>query len=63
MLPKSLQIHKSLLSRFLVPLIVVLVGVGAFGLGRLSMLQEQRVGIKIYAPGGSIATSTPNAVQ
>ncbi len=47
-IPKAALLDK--LSRFATPLIVVLVGLGAFGLGRLSALEEGRGSLKIYAP-------------
>ncbi|MBI2004743.1 hypothetical protein HYS79_01105 [Patescibacteria group bacterium] len=42
--------RKSFLDRLIVPAIVVLVGLAAFGLGRLSALTEQKVGIIVHQP-------------
>ena len=36
------------LNKLVVPLIIILVGVGAFGLGRLSALQENGGGLVIH---------------
>ena len=40
---------KILLPKLIVPAIVVLVGVAAFGLGRLSALKEEQGGLVIYS--------------
>lgn len=50
MLPKSLNFSKFAASPWGAALAVVLVGVAAFGLGRLSVLHEQKGGVRIYAP-------------
>lgn len=42
----------------LIPAIVVLVGVAAFGLGRLSVLKETRTGLVIHPVPETPATST-----
>ncbi len=39
---------KGVVEALLVPAIVVLVGVAAFGLGRLSALEEQKTGLTIH---------------
>lgn len=44
-------------------LLVVLVGLGSFGLGRLSALEEHRPSVRIIAPDGSdVAASSAAAV-
>ncbi len=42
--------RKPFLDRLIVPTIVVLVGLAAFGLGRLSALTEQKGGITVHQP-------------
>jgi len=51
MLSKSRFFSKLHAPGLLIPLVIVLVGVAAFGLGRLSALESQKEGVKIYAPG------------
>jgi hypothetical protein len=48
MIADKLKNGKSILDTLLIPLIIVLVGVGAFGLGRLSALQEKQAGLVIH---------------
>lgn len=48
MIAGNLNKGKGLLDRLLIPLIIILVGVCAFGLGRLSALQEDANGLVIY---------------
>ncbi len=50
-LSKSTFLSKFAGGPWIMPLIVVLVGVGAFGLGQLSLLDSQKDSLKIYAPG------------
>lgn len=50
-LSKSPFLSKFATGPWAMPLIVVLVGVGAFGLGRLSLINSQKDSLKIYAPG------------
>jgi len=48
----------------LVAAVVVLVGVGAFGLGRLTAIREQKTSLRIYVPEGmSEATPTPKSAN
>ena len=49
--------RKTILEALFLPAIIVLVAVGAFGLGRLSALQAQQDNLVIHYPGES-ATST-----
>ena len=44
----GLAAGKRLLDLLLIPAIVILVGVAAFGLGRLSALEEQKTGLIIH---------------
>lgn len=50
MLPKNDYFSKFATGPFVIPLLVALVGVAAFGLGRLSALDSSIEGLKIYAP-------------
>ena len=50
MLPKSPLFSKFGGSTLYLGLVVVLVGVGGFGLGRLSALESQKQNLHIYAP-------------
>ena len=47
-MPKFPLLRKVSAEALVVPTVVVLVGVGAFGLGRLSALQEQKGELKVY---------------
>ena len=47
MIPKSLYFRK-FFEVALVPAVVILVGLTSFGLGRLSVLQEQKGKIEVY---------------
>lgn len=49
MIPKSPYFRK-FFDAALIPAIIVLVGLTAFGLGRLSALQEQKGKIQVYEP-------------
>jgi len=53
MLPKGATFSK--LEPYLLPLIVVLVGVGAFGLGRLSSMGEATEALRVVYPDGELA--------
>ena len=48
MIPKKLLAGKGVLERLWLPAVVVLVGLTAFGLGRLSALQEGKEGLRIH---------------
>lgn len=48
MIPKNPLPRKGLLERLWLPAVVVLVGLTAFGLGRLSALEEGREGLRIH---------------
>lgn len=62
MLSKKLIPRKETLDKLIVPAIVTLVGITAFGLGRLSALQEQKGELKIYTSGeGSVLGTSTNA--
>ena len=54
MLPNTDILRK--LEPYIVPAIVVLVVVGAFGFGRLSALQGQHTTLRIIYPGAQVAT-------
>lgn len=67
-IPKHPFFRKLLSGAVLLPLIVVLVALAAFGLGRLSVLEEQKGTITIYAPneaavGRTIAKPTAPAPE
>ena len=47
MIPKGLHFRK-FFDAALVPAVILLVGLTAFGLGRLSVLQEQKGALKVY---------------
>ncbi len=53
MLPKGARFSK--LEPYLLPLIVVLVGVGAFGLGRLSYMRDTTQALRVVYPDGEPA--------
>src|SRR3989344_1562095 len=48
----SLQdfLQKCKSDRVFIPLVIIFVGMGAFGLGRLSKIEEERQGVSIEAP-------------
>ena len=48
MIPGLSEKHKRLLDETLIPLIVILVAVIAFGLGRLSALEAEKTGLIIH---------------
>ena len=50
---------RGVVSTLLTGALVVLVGVGAFGLGRLSALREQKARLVIYAPQMPAALASP----
>ena len=61
MVPKSIHFRK-FFDAALIPTIVILVGLIAFGLGRLSALQEQKGELKIYTSGeGSVLGTSTDA--
>ncbi len=45
--------------RLIIPAIVILVGIGSFGLGRLSAFEEKRGGLIIHPPGDLRAKAEP----
>ena len=51
MLPKRPNFGKFVNGVWVMPFVVFLVGIGAFGLGRLSALESQKSVLKIYGPG------------
>ena len=57
---KSLHLGKDAWGRVVIALIILLVGLGAFGLGRLSALVERPHGVRIYAPASG---TQPGAVD
>lgn len=67
-IPKPSLFRKPLSSTMYMASTIVLIAVGAFGLGRLSVLQEQKGSLQIYAPGEAsvgraLAQPTANAPQ
>ncbi len=56
-----LRRHKGLLELWLLPAVLVLVGLTAFGLGRLSALGERGEGLVIRLPDGSVQTAAAYA--
>lgn len=59
MIPKSLDFRK-IFDAALMPVVVVLVGVGAFGLGRLSRIEEAKTPL-IIRNGSELAVPVPRA--
>lgn len=53
--------RKNLLEALLVPAIILLVAVGAFGLGRLSVLQTQQDKLIIHYPGEALQSDSGQA--
>ena len=58
MIPEKF-LSRKFLETLLMPAIVVLVGVGAFGLGRLSAMQENKTPLRILGSDGSPARPIP----
>ncbi|MDE1924795.1 MAG: hypothetical protein KGH79_01265 [Patescibacteria group bacterium] len=59
MIAKHGQKGKRIFDILLLPFIIILVAVGAFGLGRLSVLQAQKSHLIVYPPAANTsATST-----
>jgi hypothetical protein len=56
MVPKNPYLSKGLLERLWLPLLVILVGVAAFGLGRLSAGEQGGGGLRIYQEALPAAT-------
>jgi hypothetical protein len=50
--------HRINFDRYFVPLLIILVGVSSFGLGRLSRLEDSRTPIKIHYDNMATTTTT-----
>jgi len=59
MIPQNFLPRKEKFDRLVLPAIVVLVGLSAFGLGRLSALKEGRGTLIIHPPGDAQAIARP----
>lgn len=56
---EKLSFSKDWAESALIIAIIVLTGVGAFGLGRLSALEERRGSVAIHSPGDATALAAP----
>jgi hypothetical protein len=61
MLAKYAKKGKRVLDFLLLPLIIILVAIGAFGLGRLSVLEAQKPHLVIHPPSSNSGEASPPA--